>query len=82
MTMSQAQAMKRYERKLAFLEHTFPAWSIRRRPDSWIAVRVCPPSPAQLKAGLLTFIKRPTLDALVAALSQQLLIAQTIAPAA
>ncbi|MFB4280896.1 hypothetical protein ACBJ59_36790 [Nonomuraea sp. MTCD27] len=69
--------MRDFERRLRMLEHMHPAWTIRRRPHTWIAVRITPPNAEQAAAGMRQFLIEPNLDALVAALAGQLLIAQT-----
>jgi hypothetical protein len=66
------EAMRDFEQKLHILEHTYPAWSIRRRPGSWIAVRVTHPTQQQSEVGARHFLVEPTLDSLVRAMDDQL----------
>lgn len=66
-----------FDRKLAAIRHTYPAWNVRRRAGgTWIAVRITPPTQVQLEAGLQHFVARDSLDDLIEALGDQLLIAQ------
>ncbi|GAA2840818.1 hypothetical protein [Nonomuraea rubra] len=68
--------MRDFERRLHIVEHTYPAWSIRRRARDWIALRITQTPAEQTTAGVRHFIIEPSLDALVAALDEQLLITQ------
>lgn len=66
------------DQRLAVIEQTYPAWRIRKRPNNmWIATRVSAPSASQAAAGFQQCILQPGLDALAAALGEQLYIAQT-----
>lgn len=66
--------------RLAAIEHTFPLWQIRQRPNGqWSATRAVAPTPAQAAAGLQWYVRRPTLDGLAAAIAQQFAIAQSVA---
>lgn len=79
MTARSASGPSEFDRRLTAIQHTYPAWNIRRRPNNmWIATRTTPPTPAQTAAGLHHHIVQPGLDALTAVLSEQLLIALTI----
>lgn len=76
-TPSPAHARSDLDRKLSAIHHTYPAWSIRQRTDhTWVAIHSTTPTPARLRAGMQHFIVHRSLDDLVTALSQQLLIAQ------
>ena len=66
--------MRDFEQRLHILEHTYPAWSNRRRPHAWIAIRVTAAGSDQPAAR--DILIEPDLDALVSALSQQLLVEQ------
>jgi hypothetical protein len=79
MTSSMPEPVNSIEdQRLAVIEQTYPAWRIRKRPnDMWTATRVRAPSATQASAGFQQCILQPGLDALAAALGQQLYIAQT-----
>lgn len=67
------------ERLLAVLEQTYPAYDSRRRASGmWSAVRVTPPSLAQVEAGLHRYIVQPSGEALAAVLARQLEISQRV----
>ncbi|MEO3875481.1 hypothetical protein ABGB18_42440 [Nonomuraea sp. B12E4] len=68
------QALREFDRRLAIIHHTYPAWSVRRRPNNtWIAVRAAELTPAQIEAGAQHFIVRRSLDELVEAMGDELI---------
>jgi len=72
--------ISRQERQLAALEQTHPGWRIRVTDGEvrWWATRRCPPTPAQLAAGMVTTVGRETAEALAQALAMQDEIAHRI----